>query len=224
MFYKIRNDFWLIKGPWYVVPYFIFSVLLAGYFYIDPPYKIVNNYLSQLGQIYINGELNLISFILFNFGLINVGLVIAFFYFNLYYFFVDKVSNYWALRFLQVVGVLSGLCFAGVGIFPTDIAFDYHVFFANYAFYLLLAVSIIQTYLIFKSNVFSNQYAIGYLLFCVFLALYVQLLLFGGNSGEGMPEGMYQAKHVVSQKLIVLTIMFSTLHQTVGIEKYYKNN
>ena len=218
----LKSKFWLIKAPWYVVPYFLLSVFIAGYFYIDPPYKITNNFLSQLGQIYVNEKLNLVSFLLFNIGLFNVGFVISLFYYNLFYFFNVEQTNIFFLRALQILGILSGICFAGVGIFPTDITFSYHVFFANYSFYFLLAVSILQTILIFKTNVLSNQYAFGYMMFCVFLALYVRLLLFGGNPAEGMPEGMFQAKHVISQKLIVLTIMIATLHQSIGINYYYK--
>ena len=219
-----KSKFWLIKAPWIVIPYFIISVIVSGIFYIDPPYKIANHFLSQLGQIYINGKLNLISFLLFNIGLINVGLVISLFYYNLFAFFNDKDINVLLLRLFQIIGILSGICFAGVGIFPTDISFSYHVFFANYSFYLLLAVSVIQTYLIFKTHLLSNQYAIGYVVFCILLGLYVRLLLFGGNPAEGMPEGLFQAKHVISQKLIVLTIMFATLHQTIGIKIFYNKN
>ena len=62
------------------------------------------------------------------------------------------------------------------------------------------------------------------MLFCLLLGLYVRLLLFGGNPAEGMPEGMFQSKHVISQKLIVLTIMAATLHQSFGIRNYYKKN
>ena len=219
-----KSTYWLVRAPWVIVPYFIVSVFLAGFFYIDPPYKIANNFLSQLGQIYINDQLNLVSFLLFNIGLINVGLVIALFYYNLFDFFYDNKNNKYLLRLLQTLGIIAGICFAGIGIFPTDITFSYHVFFANNAFYVLLAVSIIQTYLIFNSAHLSNQYAIGYVIFCVLLALYVRLLLFGGNPGDGMPDGMYQAKHVVSQKLIVLTVMIATLHQTLGIKSFYNKN
>ena len=132
-----QNNYWLIRAPWIIVPYFILSVLLAGYFYIEPPYSISNNFLSQLGQIYINGKLNLVSFLLFNIGLINVGMIIILFYYNLFDFFKEQVSNNIILRFLQIFGIFSGICFAGVGIFPTDISFSYHVFFANYSFYFL---------------------------------------------------------------------------------------
>ena len=86
---------------------------------------------------------------------------------------------------------------------------------------ILLAVSVIQTYLIVQTQKLSNQYAILYVIFCVLLGLYVRLLIFGGNPSQGMPDGMYQAKHVVSQKLIVLTIMIATLHQTIGIKSFY---
>ena len=55
-----KSTYWLVRAPWVIVPYFIISVFLAGFFYIDPPYKIANNFLSQLGQIYINDQLNLV--------------------------------------------------------------------------------------------------------------------------------------------------------------------
>ena len=79
----------------------------------------------------------------------------------------------------------------------------------------------IQTYLIFKTHLLSNQYAIGYVVFCILLGLYVRLLLFGGNPAEGMPKGMFQTHHVISQKLIALMIICATLHQTIGIEKLF---
>ena len=52
----LRGKFWLIKAPRIGVPYFIVSVILAGIFYAVPPYRITNNFLSQLGQVYVFGE------------------------------------------------------------------------------------------------------------------------------------------------------------------------
>lgn len=218
----LRGKFWLIKAPRIGVPYFIVSVILAGIFYAVPPYRITNNFLSQLGQVYVFGELNLVSCLLFNIGMVIVGIIIALFYFNINLIFSEKLYKKTLVTFLRFSGILSGLFFSMVGVFTTDINFPYHLFFANNAFYLLLITSILHTYLILVSNRLSNHYAMGYIFFCIFLAMYVNLLLSGEDPSVGMPEKMYQAKHVVSQKLIALSIMIATLHQTIGIEKYLK--
>ena len=153
-----------------------------------------------------------------------MGIIIALFYYNIYDLFLEKGIKSIILRQLQSFGIIAGFFFSGVGVFPTDIAFNYHVFFANNAFYLLLIVSILHTYTIYKTKILSNQYALGYLIFCIFLIMYVGLLMYGGNPSEGMSKGMFQVKHVMSQKLITLIIMCATLHQTIGIEKHIKKN
>ena len=153
-----------------------------------------------------------------------MGLILVMFYLNFFHLLKLEFKNSFVLKLLLFFGVTSGFCFSGVGLFPTDIAFKLHIFFADSAFYSLLVVSVIQTYMTFKSNILSNQYSLGYLTFCIFLAFYVRLLIFGGDPSIGMPEGYYQSNHVVSQKLIVITILIATLHQTFGIKKYLNNN
>ncbi len=219
-----KNKLWLISAPRYAVLYFILSVLAAGIFYVNGEYSIKNNFLSQLGQLYVFKELNIISFLIFNLSLIIMGLILVMFYLNFFHLLKLEFKNSFVLKLLLFFGVTSGFCFSGVGLFPTDIAFKLHIFFADSAFYSLLVVSVIQTYMTFKSNILSNQYSLGYLTFCIFLAFYVRLLIFGGDPSIGMPEGYYQSNHVVSQKLIVITILIATLHQTFGIKKYLNNN
>jgi len=218
-----KNKFWLISAPRYAVVYFVLSVLASGFFYVTGEYSIKNNFLSQLGQLYVFKNLNIISFLIFNISLIIMGLVLSMFYINLFYLFKLEFKHNFILKLLVFFGVISGICFSGVGIFPTDIAFEYHIFFADTAFYSLLVVSIVQTYIIFKSNFLSNQYSMGYLIFCIFLVFYVRLLIFGGDPSIGMPKGYYQSNHVLSQKLIVFTILIATLHQTLGIKKFLNN-
>ena len=53
--------------------------------------------------------------------------------------------------------------------------------------------------------------------------MYVYLLVLGGDPSEGMPENMFQAFHVIAQKLIVLSFMLATLHQTIAIKKLLKS-
>ena len=64
--------------------YFVLSVLAAGFFYVTGEYSIKNNFLSQLGQLYVFENLNIISFLIFNISLIIMGLVLSMFYINFF--------------------------------------------------------------------------------------------------------------------------------------------
>ena len=141
----LNSDFWLITGPRFSVPYFVISVLCAGYFYIDQPYMIANNFLSQLGQVYINGELNLISSILFNFAMIVSGTIIALFYYNIKKIFVIQDSKNIIAQILQITGILSGL-FLRVLVFFLQI-YPFHIMYfllIMHSTYCLLLVYYIQ--------------------------------------------------------------------------------
>ena len=214
---SINSNYWLVEGPRHAIQWFIASVFISGYFYIDPPYLICNNFLSQLGQIYIEGKVNWVSALFFNSSLFYVGVVIALFYYNFTSYFNNESSKT-HIVIIRVLGIISGILFSGIAIFPTDIHFSLHVFFADSAFKVLLFLSLVHTILIYKSKKFSYHYMIGYLIFCLFLAVYIYILVYGGDPSEGMPEKMYLSYHVVPQKLIVLSFMLATLQQTIGIK------
>jgi hypothetical protein len=66
----------------------------------------------------------------------------------------------------------------------------------------------------------SNFYAVGYLLFCVVLFIYLRIIFFGPQIGPGKifteNELMLQ---VIAQKSIVLTFMTSILVQVYGFNR-----
>ena len=218
-----NSNYWLVEGPRHAILWFIISVFISGYFYIDPPYLICNNFLSQLGQIYIEGKVNWVSALFFNSSLFYVGVVIALFYYNFTSYFNNESSKAHII-IIRVLGIISGILFSGIAIFPTDIHLGLHVFFADSAFKVLLFLSLMHTILIYKTKLFSYHYMIGYLIFSLFLAAYIYILIYGGDPSEGMPDKMYLAYHVVPQKLIVLSFMLATLQQTVGIKNVLMSN
>ena len=104
------------------------------------------------------------------------------------------------------VGLVAGLLFAGVGIVPHDLHFAAHVFFANYAFLVLFVLCVLHSLTVYHSNFLSNRYALGYMLFCILLLIYLYIIFFGPKISPGTnfteTDLMIQ---VISQKSIVFS-------------------
>ena len=93
---------------------------------------------------------------------------------------------------------------------------ELHTFFANYIFYFALPSAIIYSYLIYKSDKIDKIYGLGYYSFTILIFLYILLLIFGPNPFESEFGMMVQ---VVSQKIIALSWVTSTLILSLGIKK-----
>ena len=237
---------YLIKLPIYSISIFYFFCIISAYFYPGSEKEIINfksenysithNFFSELGCLRTNtDETNLnilkkdntLSMILFNSGLILIGVTLIMFYYTFEKLFIllkDKVSlNYF--KFTKTLGILSGIFFSGVGFVPHDLNFELHVFFANGAFLILFCLCIFHTITIYKSLYVSNIYSFGYLLFCCALLIYVILIFFGPQIGPGKifteNELILQ---VVSQKIIVLIFTIAILSQVYGINNIVKKN
>ena len=89
--------------------------LFAGKNYIGEPYNIVIHYLSDLGNFIYNPR----GAIFFNIGLILLGTAIMFFYIGIAEF-KDKVPRTNLIRYVQIIGVFSGISLIFVGIFPEN--------------------------------------------------------------------------------------------------------
>ena len=98
-------------------------------------YSFATNYLSDLGRdIGYSGENNQVSFYSFNLSLIIIGIS-----FLIYFLFLPSLHNTSPQSFLLsrvggIFGCFASVCFAGVGLTPSDLYFDLHVFFANWVF------------------------------------------------------------------------------------------
>ena len=98
-------------------------------------YSFSLNYLSDLGRdIGYSGKNNQISFYTFNLSLIIIGIS-----FLIYFLFLPSLHNISPASFMLsriggIFGCFASVCFAGVGLTPSDLYFDLHVFFANWVF------------------------------------------------------------------------------------------
>jgi len=98
-------------------------------------YSFSLNYLSDLGRdIGYSGKNNQISFYTFNLSLIIIGIS-----FLIYFLFLPSLHNISPASFMLsriggIFGCFASICFAGVGLTPSDLYFDLHVFFANWVF------------------------------------------------------------------------------------------
>ena len=116
-----------------------------------------------------------------------------------------------------------------VGLFPSDTMFHMHMFAVYLAFISFLLVMLIYAYAIFKSSYISNYLALSYFfLFCL-VGYYVYILIFGprlptipytdSDFSNQIPSSSSLLFHVVSQKLVIYGIIFSTLWQLVELRK-----
>ena len=242
MFKKIK--FYLVILPIYTISIFYFFCIISACFYPGSEKEIINfksenysfthNFFSELGCLKTNTDEtnpsilkkdNTPSMILFNSGLILIGITLVMFYYTFEKLFVllkDETSlNY--SKFTKPIGILSGIFFSGVGFVPHDLDFGLHVFFANGAFLILFFLCVFHTIAIYKSKYISNIYSLGYLLFCFCLLIYVLLIFFGPQIGPGkMFTENELILQVVSQKIIVLIFTFAILSQVYGINNIVK--
>ena len=243
MYKKIK--FYLVTLPIYTISIFYFFCIISAYFYPGSEKEIINfksenysfthNFFSELGCLKTNTDEthpsilkkdNTPSMILFNSGLILIGITLIMFYYTFDKLFVllkDETNlNY--CKFTKPLGILSGIFFSGVGFVPHDLDFGLHVFFANGAFLILFFLCVFHTITIYKSKYISNIYSFGYLLFCFCLLIYVLLIFFGPQIGPGkMFTENELILQVVSQKIIVLIFTLAILSQVYGINNVLKN-
>ncbi len=242
MYKKIK--FYLVTLPIYTISIFYFFCIVSAHFYPGSEKEIINfksenysfthNFFSELGCLKTNTDEtnpsilkkdNTLSMILFNSGLILIGITLIMFYYTFERLFIllkDEANlNY--SKFTKPLGILSGIFFSGVGFVPHDLDFGLHVFFANGAFLILFFLCVFHTMTIYKSKYISNIYSFGYLLFCFCLLIYVLLIFFGPQIGPGKifteNELILQ---VVSQKIIVLIFTLAILSQVYGINSIVK--
>jgi hypothetical protein len=125
---------------------------------------------------------------------------------------------------------LGCISFIGVALTPSNLYHDIsgdpwlHIIFAHWIFRSLTIVSIIYSILIIKTENFENKYAYNFIIFGMAVFSYVMYSEFFLKDPRIFPE--YLIKHVLSQKMVVLWIIFSLYLYSLGLGKYLlkKNN
>ena len=238
-----KMKFYLAKLPVLSIIIFYLFCFIAAILYPGSEKEIINfksdyysfthNFLSELGCLKTNNDEanpeivkvdNTTSMLLFNSGLILIGLTISLFYLNFKKFFNyinDNKSCKKVSLLTSMTGFIAGLMFAGIGVFPGDVSYYWHVFFANGAFLLLFFVSIFHTITIYLSNNITNIYSAGYLIFTICLLFYVYLLFYGPqiNAYTSYTEKQLMLQ-VISQKMIVIVFTLAMLSQVRVMNRF----
>ena len=233
---------YLVTLPLVTISLFFIFNFIAAYLYPGCTKEVINyqsdhysfthNFLSGLGAMQTNTDNvntvierldNTPSMLLFNASLFIIGFSVLMFYFFFQRFFVfikDDERSIKLAKYAKPFGMIAGVFYAGVGLVPHDLHFGLHVFFAHGAFSVLLIVCSLHALAVYRSNKLHNGYALGYVLFCVFLAIYLGIIFLGPEIG---PNRQYSENdlilQVVAQKTIVLTFICSILIQIYGIRK-----
>ena len=226
----MNEKFWISKMPKYTLCIFLFSNLLAMFFYpggnINDPnqigYSFFNNFFSDLGRVQSLQDPagnNLVSCILFNSSLFLVGICFSILFYKVRRAFIHQ-------EFLSIIatilGICAGLSFVGVSLTPVDALLLPHIYFANWAFRFLFVASFLYSILIFNTDQLSNKYAYSFIVFGVMVCLYVYYSQFYLEEPHIAPSLL--PNHVLAQKAVVFWIFFSVFTYAVGMSKYLLEN
>ena len=178
-------------------------------------YSFILNKFSDLGMKHsYSGNLNIVSSSLFNLGLIIVGITLSMYIFNSLKYFYGKKMNKALLIISGIMGILSCIGFAGMGIFPRDINIDMHHLLQYVAFLSFFVMASLFTYLIFKDEKYPKKYAIVFLV-CVFFQFVYLFIVF---------DVFYISLIVdcIAQKLIVYIQLITFFIQSIGFLQIQK--
>ena len=203
---------------------FVVLTLVAMPFYAggtsaDPTasgYSFFSNFFSELGlTVTRTGQPNTVSAILFFTAMVMAGSGLVLFFMAFPQFFAQSKSGRLLSRIGSVFGVISAVCFIGVGFTPANLYIEAHLAFVMWAFQILPLAVILYAVAILREPGYPNRYGFVFVAFAALLVLYVALIITGPDrdTSEGL---MIQ---VIGQKAIVYAIIISIFVQAHGARK-----
>ena len=218
----MKSEFWqqqifqyvFLACGLFVVLTFIAMLTYPGGTFTDGTtvgYSFFHNFFSDLGRVTApNGQANTVSMILFSIALSVAGIGLVSFFIAFRKFFGTDRKGKWVSLLATVVGVASGLCFAGIAFVPYDLFFNIHLSLVLWAYRTFLVSVAIYAYLIFRQNEYPRTYGWIFIVFTIFLAAYLILLTFG--PGMTTPTGV--VIQAVGQKIITYVSIVSVMAQS----------
>ena len=179
-------------------------------------YSFSKNFLSDLGRYQSwSLENNFIACQLFNMSILIAGGVFTVFYTRVHTIFV--LYKYYRIALLgSLFGVLGSISLAAVGLTPADLYPQLHDFSAKWLFRSFFIASICYSLVIFKTSIFKNKYATGYIVFAISILVYILISELGPNPFK---SDLALTIQVISQKIILIILFASVYLQTKGLEK-----
>lgn len=221
-------EYLAFKLPIYGVIIFLILNLTAmivypGGTYQNPEierYMFTQNYFSDLGRtIAMDETQNFLSSFVFNNSLLMIGILFGLFYFYLPKLFNQNLMAFKLSKIASWIAITSGIAFAGVGLTPSDLYLDEHMFFVRWAFRSFLIVAVIFIIAIYKAPEWQNKFAFIYIGFSLVLLGYILIMDFGPDGKETMRGLVIQ---VIAQKTIVMAFIISVYFKSKGALEIYK--
>jgi hypothetical protein len=193
---------------------FVVLTLVAMLFYhggtsTDPTksnYSFFTNFLSALGltETY-DGEPNTVSAILFILAMTLAGGGLVVFSLAFPQFFTSSLSGKLIIGIGSLFGVVSGICFIGVGFTPANLFIEAHGRFVLLAFQAFPVAMVFYVAAILRESRYPNRHAVVFVVFAALLVFYLVLMTRG--PGPDTPDGlMIQA---TGQKVIAYASVIS---------------
>jgi hypothetical protein len=213
-----RGVFYVVAGVCvsFVVLTTMAMVFYAGGTYYDPTtagYSFFNNPFSDLGLTRsLSGQPNTVSSILFTVALLLAGGGVILFSAAFHQFFRRSMLGKVLGGIGAFFGVITGICFAGVGLTPWDVNGPLHGNFVLTAFSAFTLAAIFYAATILHDRQYPRRFAAVLIVFAVLLALYI-VLMFTAPLGDTPAGGMIQT---TGQKIIVYASILSIFIEAVG--------
>ncbi len=183
-------------------------------------YQFFINFFSDLGQTRTQtGATNYPSMLLFSSAMAAVGSGLGAFFVAFAKFFASKPATAWARRVnwaATVVGVISAICFIGVGATPYNLLFLEHQAFVQWAFRSLLLAVILESIAIRGARGISASLLRVNVAFVVILFGYLMLMMFGPSTATIIGDEI----HAVGQKFIVYTAITTIFTQALLVRAH----
>lgn len=180
-------------------------------------YSFTLNFFSDLGRTKtFDGLSNTLVSSLFTLTVSGAGIATVIFSITLPKLF--KGTNSYLLALIgSVLGVVSGLCYIGVGFTPWDVFLKPHILFVKVGFLCFLLSSTNMALAMYKHKSYPKAYVKVYGVFLLILIGYLYVLFFGPKD---MTSGKDVMINVISQKIILYSQMATMLVQCIGAYNY----
>ena len=150
---------------------------------------LFTNFFSELGLTVTRaGQPNTVSAILFFTAMVMGGAGLVLFFIAFPQFFTKSKSGRLLSRIGPVFGVISAVCFIGVGFTPANLYIEAYLAFVMWAFQILPLAVILYAAAILREPGYPNRYGFVFVAFAVLLALYVVLIATGPDQVAAAPE------------------------------------
>jgi hypothetical membrane protein len=180
-------------------------------------YSFTHNFFSDLGRTASRtGQPNTVSLVLFALSMTLAGAALGVFFVAFTQFFRRNPAGRILSALAALFGVVSGVCFIGVGWAPGDVNATLHSNVTRAAFYLFPVAAIFAAAALFTVPAYPRRYTLVFGVFALLLCAYIGLLVLGpsARTAQGM---VIQA---TGQKIIAYASIISIGLEAFGAWRY----